>query len=304
MISIYTGNVSEGGPGSGGWTALIVDEWGKKSPFSGAEKDATDERMGVKAAVEGLIRTPPGSQVTVYTPSQYVTRNVREGSKPEADKDLWAILDRLVARRSVSWEWVPERGEAPLQEEAAQIARQAAGSKAEAPANGHLLQTVDAESVSSLSHLDEHGEARMVDITDKADSRRVATARGRVVMQPSTLELIRAGQVAKGDVLSVARIAGIMGAKRTAELVPLCHPLLLTDVAVTFELIDADSAVEITATVKTAGKTGAEMEALTAVTISALTVYDMCKAADRRMRVEAVRLLRKSGGKSGNLVLE
>jgi indole-3-glycerol phosphate synthase len=151
-----------------------------------------------------------------------------------------------------------------------------------------------------FSHLDAEGRARMVDISDKQETERVAIAGARVVMRPETLERIRSGDVAKGDVLAVARLAGIMAAKRTAELIPLCHPLALTSVNVDLECVAERSAVEITATCKLRGRTGVEMEALTAASVAALTVYDMCKAADRGMTVTDLRLLRKSGGKSGN----
>lgn len=149
-----------------------------------------------------------------------------------------------------------------------------------------------------FSHFDESGQAVMVDVGGKAETRRTATARGRVIMRAETLAMIRAGSAAKGDVLGVARLAGIMGAKRTAELIPLCHPLPLSSVRVDLAP-DGEDAVAIEATVTTTGRTGVEMEALTAVTVAALTVYDMCKAVDRGMRVEAVRVVAKSGGKSG-----
>src|SRR3990170_892737 len=144
----------------------------------------------------------------------------------------------------------------------------------------------------------------MVDISAKADTARVAVARGSVRMKPETLALIRSGGGEKGDVLATARLAGVMAAKRTHELIPLCHPLLLTDIDVALEPDEGDSAVRIEATVKVTGKTGAEMEALTAVCVAALTIYDMCKAVDRGMRIEGVRLARKSGGKSGEIALE
>jgi cyclic pyranopterin phosphate synthase len=150
----------------------------------------------------------------------------------------------------------------------------------------------------TLTHFDEQGRAAMVDVSEKAPTTRIATARGRITMRPETLALIQAGQVGKGDVLGVARLAGIMAAKRTSDLIPLCHPLMLSKVTVDLAAAPPD-AVEIEATVKLTGQTGVEMEALTAVTVAALTVYDMCKAADRGMRIEAVRLVHKSGGKSG-----
>ena len=142
----------------------------------------------------------------------------------------------------------------------------------------------------------------MVDVGKKPDTKRVAVAKGRVVMAPQTLELIRKNEIAKGDVLTVAQVAGIAASKRTSELIPLCHPLLLTKVSVEFDL--QEEGIEITATVEATGKTGVEMEALTAVTLSALTIYDMCKAQDRAIRIQDVRLVKKSGGKSGEIALE
>jgi cyclic pyranopterin phosphate synthase len=150
-----------------------------------------------------------------------------------------------------------------------------------------------------LTHFDAAGNAVMVDVGAKEHTQRSATARGRVIVSPDTLRLIEAHGFKKGDVLGVARLAGIMGAKKTHDLIPLCHPLMLTSVTVELSLDPAANAVEIEATVKLAGQTGVEMEALTAVSVAALTVYDMCKAVDRSMRIDAVRLVRKEGGKSG-----
>jgi cyclic pyranopterin monophosphate synthase len=153
--------------------------------------------------------------------------------------------------------------------------------------------------MSDLTHFDEQGNARMVDVGAKAPTERVAVAGGTVRLARATLDLIAAGEAAKGDVLGVARVAGIMGAKRTHDLIPLCHPLLLTSIAVDFQLAQEPPRVEITATVKTRGQTGVEMEALTAVATAALTIYDMVKAVDRGMTITDIRLLHKSGGRSG-----
>jgi cyclic pyranopterin phosphate synthase len=155
---------------------------------------------------------------------------------------------------------------------------------------------------SPLSHFDAHGQAHMVDVGAKAETQRVARATGSIRMQPATLALIAQGSAKKGDVIGVARIAAIQAAKRTAELIPLCHPLPITRVAVEFEIDAAASAVRCTAQVETFGRTGVEMEALTAVQIGLLTVYDMCKAADRGMVMEGIRVLEKRGGKSGEWV--
>ncbi|GIW09237.1 MAG: cyclic pyranopterin monophosphate synthase accessory protein [Dehalococcoidia bacterium] len=154
---------------------------------------------------------------------------------------------------------------------------------------------------SELTHFDPSGRVRMVDVSSKEETARVAIARGRVAMQPATLTLVREGRARKGDVLAVAQVAGVLAAKRTAELIPLCHPLPLASVELDFAL--GDAAIEIEATVKTTSRTGVEMEALTAVTVAALTIYDMLKAADRTMQIEGVRLVYKSGGRSGTFTL-
>jgi cyclic pyranopterin phosphate synthase len=155
-----------------------------------------------------------------------------------------------------------------------------------------------------LSHVDESGRPRMVDVSEKAETAREATAKGRVYMSAETLALITSGKAAKGDVLTTAQIAGTMAAKRTAELIPMCHPLPLTAVDVTLEPDGTRGTIEITATVRTTAKTGVEMEALTAVSVAALAVYDMTKAAQKDMRIADIRLVRKHGGKSGDLEFE
>lgn len=151
-----------------------------------------------------------------------------------------------------------------------------------------------------LTHFDEAGQAHMVDVSDKTETKRTAVAEGRVVMRPETLALVMAGTAGKGDVLGVARVAGIMAAKRTADIIPLCHPLALSRVALELVPEPETSSVRIEATVATTGPTGVEMEALTAVSAAALTVYDMLKAAEKAMRIEGIRLLAKDGGKSGS----
>ncbi|MGQ9832336.1 MAG: cyclic pyranopterin monophosphate synthase MoaC [Candidatus Villigracilaceae bacterium] len=155
-----------------------------------------------------------------------------------------------------------------------------------------------------LTHLDETGRAHMVNVSAKPETERIAVARGEVVMKPETFELIRAGQIKKGDVLTVAQIAGISASKRTSDLIPLCHPLPLTQAEVTLALDASLPGVQIQATVRTVGRTGVEMEALTAVAVAALTVYDMAKAAEKTMRIQNIRLIEKHGGQSGDVVNE
>ena len=154
--------------------------------------------------------------------------------------------------------------------------------------------------MNDFTHFDERGRAHMVDVADKPDTHRVAVATGRIIMQNETLQMILAGNAKKGDVLGVARIAAIQASKRTAELIPLCHPLALTRVAGEFSADDAEFAIVCRVTAETVGKTGVEMEALTALTVGLLTIYDMCKAVDRGMRMDNIRLLEKQGGKSGH----
>jgi len=154
--------------------------------------------------------------------------------------------------------------------------------------------------MNQFTHFDDRGHARMVDVADKSDTRRIAVAAGRIVMQPATLKMILDGNAKKGDVLGVARIAAIMASKRTADLIPLCHPLALTHVSVEFLVQETDSAIECRVTAETVGKTGVEMEALTALSVGLLTIYDMCKAVDRGMRMETIHLQEKQGGKSGH----
>lgn len=150
-----------------------------------------------------------------------------------------------------------------------------------------------------LTHFDEEGRARMVDVSDKEETARIAVAQGKILMKPETLERIRSGLIAKGDVLAVAQVAGIMAAKQTSQLIPMCHPLAITGAKLSFKLVKPGE-IEIEASVKVHGKTGVEMEALTAVSVAALTIYDMCKAIDKTMAIQDVYLVEKLGGKSGH----
>jgi cyclic pyranopterin phosphate synthase len=155
-----------------------------------------------------------------------------------------------------------------------------------------------------MSHMDEQGRPKMVDVSGKPETERIAIAKGLVKMQAATFKRIKEGGVEKGDVLAVAQLAGISAAKQTSHLIPLCHPIPIDEVKIDFELDDKNSAVEIAAAVKSTGRTGVEMEALTAVSIAALTIYDMVKSIDRGARIESIRLVKKSGGKSGEITLE
>jgi cyclic pyranopterin monophosphate synthase len=288
VIHIYTDGACVGNPGPGGWAAIIVDG-AKKRELKGREESTTNNRMEILAAVRGLEQTPPGSQVTIHSDSQYLVRTMTENWKRNTNLDLWHELDRLVAERSVGWVWIKGHAGHFENERANRLASEMAGLK---------------EKTAAPTHFDSEGKVRMVDVSEKSATERLAVAKGVVIMKPATMEMIKKGETAKGDVLAVAQMAGIMAAKQTSHLIPLCHPLPITNVSVEFKLSEFNPLIEITATVKTTAQTGVEMEALTAVAVAALTIYDMCKAVDRGMRIESIRLARKSGGKSGDIVLE
>lgn len=290
MIEIYTDGGCIGNPGPGGWAAIVVED-GAKRALHGRVENTTNNRMEMLAAIKGLEAVPESSEVTVHSDSQYVVNTMTRNWKRNANKDLWAALDAEAGRRRVKWVWVRGHAGDPLNEEADDLANR--------EARGQL----DGNDGAKLTHVDESGKARMVDVGGKPDTERVAVARGFVQMRRETLELIRSNGFEKGDVLGVARIAGIMAAKNTSQLIPLCHPIPLTHVAVEFEPDDNRGVVDIAATAKTTAKTGVEMEALTAASVAALTIYDMCKSVDRGMRI-GVRLASKSGGMSGDVILE
>ena len=305
MIEIYTDGACSGNPGPGGWAALIVSG-GKTEKLHGGEDPTTNNRMEMLAAIKGLEAVPPSSAVTVFSDSRLLVNTMTLGWKRNKNRDLWEQLDEAAAARRVRWQWVKGHADDPMNREADRLAvmeskrRDGGGSRRrpnEAIAGGSGEEP-------GLSHVDDSGAARMVDVGEKDETRRVAVARGSVVMRKETLALVAENRSEKGDVLGIARVAGIMAAKNTSQLIPLCHPLPLDQVLVEFELDQERGAVDITATARTTAKTGVEMEALTAVSVAALTIYDMCKGSDRAMRIDGVRLARKSGGRSGDIVLE
>ncbi len=304
MYRLYTDGACLGNPGPGGWGAVLISEGagdGGAKELSGHEPRTTNNRMEMAAAIQGLEATPPGSEVRVVSDSSYVVNTMTRGWKRNANQDLWAALDRAVEARRVTWEWVKGHAGHPGNERADQLA--AAAARAGSGRGGPVVNG-GAHAEPRLTHVDASGKAHMVDVGDKPETERVAVARGAIVMQPETLRLVREGGFEKGDVLGVARVAGVMAAKNTSQLIPLCHSLPLTQVTVEFDDSSSDDRIEITATARTTYRTGVEMEALTAVAVAALTVYDMCKAADRAMRIEDVRLVRKSGGRSGDYSAE
>jgi len=303
MIEIYTDGAYNLVLGQGGWGAVIVED-GQKRVFSGMVKKTTSNRMEITAALEGILQTPQGAEVVIYTDSQYLFGCMSQGWQRRANRDLWEQLDEAVSQRKVRWQWIDRDTTNLFHQEAHTLATNLAS-------HGERLQPVPsgkgqpkAPVMEKLTHLDAWGRPCMVDVTQKPDTQREALAKCLVTMKAATLDLLKKGSMPKGDVLAVAQLAGIMAAKQTPHLIPLCHPVLIGDVKIEFNLDEANGAVEIATTVKSIGKTGVEMEALTATAVTALTIYDMCKAVDRGIKIENIRLIRKSGGKSGIVDLE
>ena len=300
-ITIYTDGSCLGNPGPGGWGALVFGESEEPQRLSGHEAQTTNNRMELMAAIQGLEAVPAGSKVVLHSDSSYLVNTMTKNWKRRVNHDLWERLDTLSGSHNVEWRWVRGHNGDRWNEAADRLAVAAMNIAAGRETGATSEPTKPAD---SLTHIDDEGRARMVDVGDKPVTDREATAKGHVTIQPETLRLIKEGLMKKGDVLTIAQLAGIMGAKRTSELIPLCHPLPLNQVSVDFELDESNSRIEITASARTSSKTGVEMEALTAVSIAALTVYDMCKAVDRGIRIENIRLVRKRGGQSGDITLE
>ena len=287
----------------GGWAAVIIED-GQKQVLSGKLEHTTSNRMEITAALQGISHTPQSAEVVVYTDSQYLFGCMTKRWKRLKNVDLLSDLDEAASKRIVRWKWISGDAENSFHQKAHTRANYLASLDEEAYSSRTEAKNTNALVSKELTHLDAAGRPKMVDIGEKADTERQAIAKGIVKMQAATFSLIKQGKVAKGDVLTTAQLAGIMAAKKTPDLIPLCHPILITSAKVELSLDEAASAIEITATVDSTGKTGVEMEALTAVAVAALTIYDMCKAVDRGMRIESIRLIRKSGGKSGTIGLE
>ncbi len=317
MIKIYTDGSCRVNPGTGGWAALIIHEDGRHQEVSGSEDKTTNNRMEQIAAIKALEQIPPSAIVTIFSDSNYLVGTMTRGWKRNHNQELWERLDVEVNGRTVYWEWVRGHSGNMGNEFVNDLAAWEAGVRTDRPVLKEFInsQSVLIEDIGQdipliaqedkvlFSHLDVEGNAGMVDIGDKVETNREAIAHGRIVMSPTALSLIDQGDVKKGDVLSVARLAGIMAAKKTADLIPLCHPIPLTHIAVEFHLVQERCSIEITASVRTFSRTGVEMEALMAVSIAALTIYDMAKSVDKTMRIEDIGLKSKRGGKSGDIVL-
>ena len=301
MIDIYTDGACKSGVG--GWAALIFETSGHRD-MSGKLEDTTSNRMELSAAIHSLESLPTGSEVTIFSDSEYLVKTMTQGWKRNTNLDLWENLDSLNIAHKVTWQWVKGHANIPGNEYVNQLAGFKAGVTKARPNIDRFFKILDNTGTPTLTHVDQQGSVEMVDVGWKPVSDREAIAQGCILMKPETINLISENLIKKGDVLTIAQIAGIMGGKRTAELIPLCHPLPLNKLDVELELDLANNRVKISALARTSGKTGVEMEALTAVSIAALTIYDMCKGVDRWMTIEDIGLVSKSGGLSGDLQRE
>lgn len=289
-ITIYTDGSCVPNPGPGGWAAIIISDK-PTITLQGHEEQTTNNRMELLAIIKALESLPEGGHVKIFSDSKYAIHTITHGWRRNANHDLWERLDDETAKRKTEWEWVRGHSGDPMNEQVDMLAREAA-------------QTTSKNPKISFSHVDHSGKAQMVDVSSKEPTTREAEAKGSVLTNLKTINLIRENGFEKGDVLGIARVAGIMGGKSAQSLIPLCHPLSLSQLTVDLETDIQTKSVNITAKAKTTDKTGVEMEALTAVSIAALTIYDMCKSIDKTMRIDNIRLVKKSGGLGGDLVLE
>ena len=287
--TLHTDGSCIGNPGPGGWAAIIftADE---KISISGGEAQTTNNKMEITAVIKGLEYFPEKSFVRIFTDSEYVINTMTKNWKRNTNLNLWAQLDTLVDKRKVEWNWVKGHSGNEFNEEADSLAYQEAEN----------IQSNNKDK--KLTHINQEGEALMVDISSKNMSERVAVVKGKVIMKPDTLDIVLKGTLKKGDLFSVAKTSGINAAKWTHLLIPMCHPIPLSNVLIDIVPDQTISGFEITSTVKANWNTGVEMEAFTAVSVTCLTIYDMCKSLDKSIRIEDIRLVHKKGGVSGKYV--
>ena len=294
MIDIYTDGACSGNPGPGGWGAIVIID-GQLTVLKGGLGETSNNRMEMMAVIEGLRYLPCKSIVTIHTDSTYITNTMTKGWRRKANLDLWQEIDDLVDKQSVTWKWVKGHAGNPLNELADSIAFKESQSRI--TKNKNKIEENPTLFDETLSHVDQTGNASMVDVGAKSSTFRVAKAEGWVHMKPATLNLIKENSIGKGDVLSVAKVAGIMASKKTSDLIPLCHPIPVDKVSVEIVIDESKNAIHVVSDASTHSKTGIEMEALIAVSISCLTIYDMCKSAERTIKIDGIRLLKKTGGK-------
>jgi len=298
MILIYTDGSCLSNPGPGGWAAIVLDDE-SKTILKGGENNTTNNRMEIMAVISGLESVSNDDDVKIYSDSKYVINSITLGWKRKVNLDLWELLDQQLIGKNVEWQWVKGHSGDKYNEEADQIALSEANNiKSNFSSQGSFFKDV------KMSHLNDQGQAAMVNVGSKEKTVRTAQAKCDVILGSEIVQLIKENQIKKGDVFSVANIAGIMAAKNTSNLIPLCHTILIDKVAINFDINKSNDLVEITSIVETRERTGVEIEALVAASVSAVTIYDMCKSVDKKIRIDNLRLVKKTGGKSGDFNIE
>lgn len=303
MILIYTDGSCLSNPGPGGWAAIILDG-ASKIILKGREKSTTNNRMEMMAVISGLESVSNDDNVTIYSDSKYVINSITLGWKRKANLDLWKLLDQQLIGKNVEWKWVKGHSGDKYNEEADEIAQSEARKIVINIKDDSSFQESFLNQDPKMSHLDAQGKATMVNVGSKEKTIRKAEAKCDVILGVEILKLIKENQIKKGDVFSVANIAGIMAAKKASNLIPLCHSILIDKVEINFEIVESNGQVEITSIVETSERTGVEIEALVAASVAGITIYDMCKSVDKKIRIDNLRLVKKTGGKSGDFDIE
>mgnify|MGYP001196057971 CR=1 FL=1 len=283
---LYTDGSCIGNPGPGGWASIIIIN-DIKTTLSGSDEKTTNNKMEITAVIKGLEQFPENSSVKIFTDSEYVINTMTKNWKRNTNLDLWNRLDSLVVNRTIEWNWVKGHSGNKLNDEADLIA------------NGEAKKIIEKK---KLTHLNKEGNAQMVDTSTKGITERIAIVSGKILMKKETLDTALEGNLKKGDLFSVAKTSGINAAKWTHLLIPMCHPIPVSNVVIDIVPNHDLPGLEITSTVKANWNTGVEMEAFTAVSITCLTIFDMCKSLDKSMKIEDIHLVHKAGGASGEYI--
>ena len=283
---LYTDGSCIGNPGPGGWASIIIIN-DVKTTLSGSDEETTNNKMEITAVIKGLEQFPENSSVKIFTDSEYVINTMTKNWKRNTNLDLWNRLDSLVINRTIEWNWVKGHSGNKLNDEADLIA------------NGEAKKIIEKK---KLTHLNKEGNAQMVDTSTKGITERIAIVSGKILMKKETLDTALKGNLKKGDLFSVAKTSGINAAKWTHLLIPMCHPIPVSNVVIDIVPNHDMPGLEITSTVKANWNTGVEMEAFTAVSITCLTIFDMCKSLDKSMKIEDIHLVHKAGGASGEYI--
>ena len=283
---LYTDGSCIGNPGPGGWASIIIIN-DIKTTLSGSDEETTNNKMEITAVIKGLEQFPENSSVKIFTDSEYVINTMTKNWKRNTNLDLWNCLDSLVKNRTIEWNWVKGHSGNKLNDEADLIA------------NGEAKKIIEKK---KLTHLNKEGNAQMVDTSTKGITERIAIVSGKILMKKETLDTALEGNLKKGDLFSVAKTSGINAAKWTHLLIPMCHPIPVSNVVIDIVPNHNMPGLEITSTVKANWNTGVEMEAFTAVSITCLTIFDMCKSLDKSMKIEDIHLVHKAGGASGEYI--